>query len=392
MRIGVDATCLANGRGYGRFARELLRELVPMAPNDEFIFFADDRAADKFDVVAPNVRMVRVAQSVSPTEAAAADGARSPADMLRFTRAVWREPLDVFFSPSVYTYFPLPPGLRAVVTVHDAIAERFPEMTLPSKRARLFWKLKVGLALKQSRIVLTVSDFSARDIAAILGVSPSRIRVAVEAPAAAYRPSETAAEIANAAARLGVPAGRRWFVYVGGFGAHKRIDAIVRAHAAVAKTAGDRAPYLLLAGTLTDDVFLGDGARIRAEIEKAGTGDLVKWTGFVPDDELRHIMSGSLALLLPSECEGFGLPAVEAAACGTPVIATTMSPLPELLAGGGIFVEPRDEQALVDGMRRMFDEEPARQAMGARALERAGQLSWAASARATLGALREAAA
>src|SRR5215831_206537 len=117
LRIGVDIACWANGRGYGRFARELLRALVPLAPDDEFVCFADDRAAGQFDLTAPNVRVVRVAQSVSPTEAAAADGARSPIDMLRFTRAVWEEPLDVFFSPSVYTFFPLPPGLRAVVTV-----------------------------------------------------------------------------------------------------------------------------------------------------------------------------------------------------------------------------------------------------------------------------------
>src|SRR6516162_6859314 len=145
MRIGVDVACWANSRGYGRFAREVLRALVPLAPDDGFVSFADDRAAEQFDLVAPNVRLVRVAQSASPTAAATANGARSVSDMLRFTRAVWREPLDVFFSPSVYTYFPLPPRLRAVVTVHDAIAERFPQLTLPSARARLFWRLKVGL-------------------------------------------------------------------------------------------------------------------------------------------------------------------------------------------------------------------------------------------------------
>jgi glycosyltransferase involved in cell wall biosynthesis len=392
LRIGVDIACWANGRGYGRFARELLRALVPLAPDDEFVCFADDRAAGQFDLTAPNVRVVRVAQSVSPTEAAAADGARSPIDMLRFTRAVWEEPLDVFFSPSVYTYFPLPPRLRAVVTVHDAIAERFPQLTLPSARARLFWRLKVGLALKQARIVLTVSDFAARDLTQILEVPPSRIRVAVEAPAPAYRPTERREDIAAAAERAGVPPGRSWFVYVGGFGPHKRVDAIVRAHAALALHAPDRAPYLLLAGAITGDVFLGDHGRIRAEIQRAGTGDLVRWTGFVPDDELRHLLSGSIALLLPSECEGFGLPAVEAAACGVPVIATTMSPLPELLEGGGIFVDPSDEPALGTAMQRLFEEEATQRTMGTRALDRARRLTWGASAQATLGALREAAA
>jgi alpha-1,3-rhamnosyl/mannosyltransferase len=390
MRIGVDIACWANARGYGRFAREVLRALVPLAPDDGFVCFADDRAAEQFDLVAPNVRLVRVAQSASPTAAATANGARSVSDMLRFTRAVWREPLDVFFSPSVYTYFPLPPRLRAVVTVHDAIAERFPELTLPSARARLFWKLKVRLALAQARLVLTVSDFAARDLTDILAVPPPRIRVAVEAPGEAYFPS-VSGEIAAAAERAGISTGRRWFIYVGGFGPHKRVDAIARAHAEVVASAGENAPFLILVGA-TGDAFYEDLAGIRSEIDRLGTAAYIRWTGFIPDDELRHLMSGALALLLPSACEGFGLPAVEAAACGIPVIATTVSPLPELLAGGGIFVEPRDDAALATAMRSLCEDEPTRRTLGAQARARASRLTWRASAEATLGALREAAA
>lgn len=391
MRIGIDITCWANARGYGRFARELVREMVALAPGDEFICFADDRAADLFDLHAPNVRLVRVSQRVSPTQAAASDGSRSPADMLRLTRAVWRERLSVFFSPSVYTYFPLPPGLAAVVTVHDAIADRFPELTLPSWKARLFWRAKVSLALAQARLVLTVSDFAAREIAEVLHVAPARIRVAVEAPAAAYRPSECPADVARLAARVGLPAGARWLAYVGGFNPHKHVDVIVRAHADVARACADP-PHLLLIGTTDSDVFHGAQARIHAAITEEGTEHLVHWTGFVADDDLRHLLTGAVALLLPSECEGFGLPAVEAAACGIPVIATTQSPLPELLDGGGIFVRPRDLPALVAALRVLLGDEPARHAMGNRARERASLLTWTRGATAALGALREAAA
>ena len=390
MRIGIDVTCWANGRGYGRFAREVVGEMVAIAPDDEFVCFADDRAADMFELSASNVRLIRVAQSVSPTQAAASDGSRSPIDMLRLTRAVWRETLSVFFCPSVYTYFPLPPGLRAVVTVHDAIADRYPELTLPTWRARLFWRAKVSLALAQARLVLTVSDFAAREIAEVLRVAPARIRVAVEAPSASYQPSDPH-DVARMAARVGVPAGGRWFVYVGGFNPHKHVDLIVRAHAEVTGDSRDP-PHLLLVGTTGGDVFHGAHAGIRAAIHAGGNAHLVHWTGFVPDDELRHLLTGSVALLLPSECEGFGLPAVEAAACGTPVIATTASPLPELLEGGGIFVHPRDQPALVSALRAMLTDEPARAAMGARARARAAMLTWRRSASAALGALREAAA
>lgn len=389
MRIGVDATCCANTRGYGRFARELLRALVVEGSGDEFVCFVDDRAARQFDLPAPNVRLVRVAQSVAPTEAASADGSRSLRDMWRLTRAVAREPLDVFFFPTVYTYFPVPPSLPAVVTVHDAIADRFPALTLPSARARLFWRLKVRMALAQSPIVLTVSDYAARDVSRTLGVAPDRLRVAVEAAAPVYRPSESAEAIASVASRAGVADGQRWFIYVGGFNPHKHVDLLVRAHAELARDSADP-PLLLLVGDATSDPFHGARAQIHAAIAASGTESLVRWTGFLSDEDLRHLLSGAVALVLASECEGFGLPAVEAAACGTPVIATTESPLPELLKGAGFFVAPRDVTALVAAMRRLDTDRDARDGMARCAKVRASALSWPRAARSTLAALREA--
>ena len=389
MRIGVDATCCANTRGYGRFARELLRALVAEGSGDEFVCFVDERAARQFDLAAPNVRLVRVAQSVAPTEAASANGSRSVRDMWRLTRAVAREPLDVFFFPTVYTYFPVPPSLPAVVTVHDAIADRFPALTLPSARARLFWRLKVRMALAQSPIVLTVSDYAARDVSRTLGVAPDRLRVAVEAAAPVYRPSESAEAIASVASRAGVADGQRWFIYVGGFNPHKHVDLLVRAHAELARDSTDP-PLLLLVGDATSDPFHGARAQIHAAIAASGTESLVRWTGFLSDEDLRHLLSGAVALVLASECEGFGLPAVEAAACGTPVIATTESPLPELLKGAGFFVAPRDVTALVAAMRRLDTDRDARDGMARCAKVRASALSWPRAARSTLAALREA--
>jgi alpha-1,3-rhamnosyl/mannosyltransferase len=388
MRIGVDATCWANIRGYGRFTREICAAMVALDDQDEFVFFADRAAADVFELKAANVRLVTVAQKRSPTRAASAAGARSPFDMLKLTAAVRRERLDVFFSPSVYTYFPLPPKLRALICIHDCIAERYPELTLPSRRARWFWNAKVWLALKQARLVLTVSEYSARDLEHVLRVPKHKIRVSVEAPAPSFQPSGSRADIERVATKLGIDPRARWFVYVGGFNPHKHVDKIVRAHAALNR---DGAPptHLALVGSIDKDVFHGDQARIRELIREHGTGPLVHWTGYLPDEDLRHLHSGAIALLLPSQCEGFGLPAVEAAACATPVIATTNSPLPELLAGGGLFVEPGDEPALLDAMRRLRDEPALRVPMTTTALARARALTWPHGARSALDALRE---
>lgn len=390
MRIGIDATCWANERGYGRFTRELVTAMVALAPEDEFVCFLDRRSADVFRLSAGNVRPIVVGVKESPVVAASAAGRRRIRDMLKMTRAVAREPLDVFLSPSVYTFFPLPLGLRAVITIHDAIPERFSKLTFPSSRSRLFWWMKVRLALLQSRLVLTVSDHAAKDVATVLGVSRNRLRVALEAPSSEYRPSVSATEVATAAERVGLPADARWFIYVGGFNPHKNVPAIVRAHAALARELGNAAPYLLLVGTRDRDVFQTEGADIEKAIDDAASRSLVKWTGFIEDATLRHLHSGALGLVLVSESEGFGLPAIEAAACGTPVIATTDSPLPDLLPRGGIFVVPGDDSSLLDAMRTLATDENKRLELGMNARADAKQLTWERGARAALTALREA--
>ncbi len=393
MRIGVDATSWANGRGYGRFTREILRALALLPEleheSHELVCFVEAENVFGFDLAGDSVRVRSVSLTGAPSRAASSAGHRSPIDMLRLTQAVRSEEIEVFFSPTVYTYFPLPPRLPACVCIHDVIAERFPELTLPTRKARLFWKAKVRLALFQARIVLTVSEFARHDIARVLGVDVERIRVASEAPSRTFRPSESQEEIAAAAGRAGLPDGARWIVYVGGFNPHKNVDLIVRAHAALVKEFSEL--HLLLVGTTTGDVFHGDGARIRAAIAELGTTERVHWCGFVADEELRHLHSGALALALPSACEGFGLPAVEAAACGAPVVATTESPLPELLEGGGVFVAPGDVGALEAAFRLLASDEGTRRECARRAFERAGNLSWASAARSTLAAIVEAA-
>ncbi len=391
MRIGVDGACWANTRGYGRFAREIVRAMVGQSPGDEWLIFLDAEAERAYaNAACEGARTVRVGGQ-SAAQAASADTFRRPADLLRMTAAVWRERPDVWFGPSVYTYFPLPPRQRAVVTIHDAIPERFPALTMPTRRARLFWNAKVWLAVRQARLILTVSDYAAGEIEATLGVPRARIRVAGEAPAAAYAPSQDRAAIAAAVAPWGLGRDDRWFVYVGGFNPHKRVDRLVRAHAEAVR-GSSRPAHLLLVGNPEGDRFFKAVEDVKAAIAASGTGSLVHWLGWVDDATLRYIHAGALALVLISEAEGFGLPAVEAAACGAPVIATRRSPLPTLLAGGGIFLEPGDHDALVRALKDMASDDVAREAMGRTAREAAARLTWERGADAALRALREAAA
>ena len=394
MRVGVDATCWANQRGYGRFTREVVTAMARQAPDVQFVCFLDAKSAASFELRAYNVTAIVVPLSAPPSEAAAANGNRSVTDILRMTRAVSKETLDVFFSPSIYTYFPLLPPLsrRSLVTIHDAIAERFPALIFPSRRARLFWRLKVWAAVRQARRILTVSRHAAGEVSRAHGVPLKKISIATEAPAAAYHAGHEPALIGQAASAVGLPGGARWFTYVGGFNPHKNIPALVRAHATLVRESGDSAPYLLLIGTLDADVFYSDQTAIRAAIDAAGTTQMVRWTGYLDDDRVALLHSGAIAVVLPSASEGFGLPAVEAAACDTPVIATTESPLPELLEGGGLFVRPGDELALAAAMRQLADDADLRANLGREAGKHARLLSWNDAAAACLLALREVAA
>jgi glycosyltransferase involved in cell wall biosynthesis len=391
LRIGVDATCWANDRGYGRYARQIVTAMVNSSPQDDFVCFLDGLSDARFRLDEPNVRKIVVRTGSGAAEAASAEGSRSLRDMFAMTRAVARDRPDVFFSPSVYTYFPLPPGLRSVITIHDAIAERFPELTLPSPRARIFWKAKVWLALRQARSILTVSDYAAAEVSRAHGVPLADIGVTLEAPAAGFAP-RSAAESDAVAAKHGIQPGIRWFIYVGGFNPHKNVRAIVNAHAELCRLVGKEAPLLLLVGDSEGDVFHSEVDAIRRSIDEAGTESHVRWLGFVPDEELSALLSSSLALVIPSESEGFGLPAIEAAACGAPVIATIESPLPQLLEGAGLFVPPGDVAAISEAMKRFDADDAFRKKCGDQALIRASSLTWEKSAQRCLAAIRKAAA
>ena len=268
----------------------------------------------------------------------------------------------------------------------------FPELTLPSRRARLFWRVKVRMALAQSRIVLTVSDYAAAQVSKTLGVDRGRIRVAVEAAAAVYRPSESAADIVKAAARrAGVPDGRRWFTYVGGFNPHKHVDAIVRAHAALVRDVADP-PMLVLVGALDDDTFFGSQQRIRDEIARCGTADHVRWAGFVPDDELRHLLSGAW----PSSCRRNR----RASAClrsRRPHAAFPSSPRARVRCRScSMAAASSSRRGDEHGVRRRHaaaaTDEPHRARSPPRRAAVPRTLSWTSSARSALGALTEAAA
>jgi glycosyltransferase involved in cell wall biosynthesis len=385
LRIGIDGTCLALTRGYGRFLRELMPPLLELDRRNEYVVFVDRHAARRIPPLA--ARVVEAPTSESQVDSASARGNRSVRDVWIMSRTVSREGLDVLYFPSVFSWFPVRTRARVAVAFHDTIAERHARVVFPTWRTRWFWKFKVELARRQAHGIITVSEWSKRSLADWFGIPAGRIFVTPEAPAALFRPAEDAGPRVRWLEARGIPGSARYLLYVGGFNPHKNLGKLLRAFADARQAAPGMDLRLVLVGDHAGDTFHSEVQALRAGIAAAALEERVHFAGFVPDEDLRHVYAGAVALVMPSLEEGFGLPAVEAAACGAPCVATKNSPLPEVLEGGGLFVDPESQEEITAAVRRLVGDPASRAGLAAKALERARALSWRVTAERTRDAL-----
>jgi glycosyltransferase involved in cell wall biosynthesis len=377
MQIAVDATCWHNRRGYGRHARSLLRALVDIDTRNHYTLFLDSQEPADPPPAGCNVRLLHPA---SPTVvAASAKGRRSLADMWRMSRALSTSEFDLLLFPTIYSYVPTFGRALKLVMVHDVIAETYPRLTLPRPAARLFWNAKVALGRRQADALVTVSEFSRAGILRHFGVEPGRVFVVGEAADPVFRKLDRPV-LGPALQRAGIEPGRRLAVYVGGFSPHKNLETLVDAFARVAAREEFSDVRLAMVGDISHDSFHTCFAAIQARVEARGLGNRVIFTGYLPDPDLAVLLNLASVLVLPSLMEGFGLPAVEAAACGCPVIATDASPLSTLLGGAGIYIDP-SESAIAAALETVLASPELRCAMGALGLEAAARLTWEAAAR-----------
>jgi glycosyltransferase involved in cell wall biosynthesis len=386
MRIGVDATCWSNRRGYGRFARALLAATLAAGRKNEYIFFLDS-PSEEFPLP-EGVEVVRVSADVPTVKAAGANGSRSVRDMWAMSRAISGQKLDLFFFPSVYSYVPLFAGVPQIVTIHDVIPELFPELVFPTRRSKLFWRAKVTLGVAQAKVVLTVSEYSKQRLAETLKIPAGRMRVVNEASDPAFHKVENP-QPTPLLEKLGLRAGVRFAAYVGGFSPHKNLPMLVDVLRDVQQRKGMSDVKLAFGGDYEGDVFFSGYRQLAEQVKQLGLEDKVIFTGYLRDDDLLTLLNMAQVVLLPSFCEGFGLPAVEAAACGTPVIATARSPLPELLGEGAIILEPEDRAGWTNALCAVLSEPGRRAKMAAAAHAAAQKLSWENSARQLLAVFDE---
>lgn len=388
MRVGVDATIWANRRGYGRFARNAVGRLVELDPDTAYVLLIDEESARGAELPA-GAETLRVGLSRKPSEAASADSYRPPGDLLRLGAAVSRARFDAFLFPSVYTYFPSI-GAPTVVGLHDVITDDFPELTLPSRRARTFWQAKQRLAIARARKLFTVSESARSEISARLRIPAEKLAVVPEAPDAVFTPRPRA-DVDRALDEIGLPAGQAFLLYAGGISPHKNIETLLEAYAVVRGAAGDGPPKLVVVGALDGDAYLSAAGSVRARVAALGLGSDVVLPGYVSDEALACLYSGAAVVALPSLAEGFGLPAVEAAACGAPVVLSDIPAHRETLGDAALFFPPRDAAVLAERIQHLLASDMLRRSLAERGRERVSAYTWDAAAAALRTLVHEAA-
>ena len=375
MRIGVDASTWNNRRGFGRFTRELLEAVLAADKENEYLFFVDGEASENEELPV-NVKTIAAKTKVSPMQAASASGRRSLKDLWAMSRAVRQHKIDLFFFPAVYSYFPIFNRAKIIVTIHDVIADHHPELVFPNSKLKMFWKLKQNMAIRQADLILTVSDYSKREIIEYFNLPESKARVVTEAARSVFKvipPDEESNKTLN---RLNLRSNDKFLLYVGGISPHKNLNTLVEAFRQIVSVANDSKIKLVLVGDYKDDPFFSAYPTLKRQIDELDLADKVIFTGYIKDIDLAYLYNAATLVVLPSLEEGFGLPAVEAMACGAPVAASRRGSLPEVLGGAGRFFDPLNAQNMAEVIGQILGDDVERNEMSHAGIIRAQGFLW----------------
>ncbi|MDD5557806.1 MAG: glycosyltransferase family 1 protein [bacterium] len=372
MRVALDLQpALAAPTGVGRYARSLARYLPPLAPADRFVGLAFGRGTAG-DISAPNFLMRRF-------------GLLPGRGMSLLWRTIGWPPADLFTGRVDlfhFTSFVARPVRRArvVATIHDCAFRRLPDCSEPRNAA--FLAAHVPRTLERARLVLADSAFTAREITALYGYPAERIRVTPLGVDGRFR-RRPAAEVEEARRRHGLPPA--YILCVATIEPRKNIRTLLRAYALL-REGGPAVPKLVLVGP---DGWRDEGMKVEGAIDALGLRGEVIRRAYMPHTELPAVYSGSSLFVFPALYEGFGLPPLEAMACGVPVVCSDAASLPEVVGDAAVTVPPLDAERLAAAVRDLLGDAARRERMAARGLERARRFTWNETARRTLAAYRE---
>jgi glycosyltransferase involved in cell wall biosynthesis len=362
-RVGIDARKLKDF-GIGSYVRNLVQAIARRPDARAYRFRVYVRGGDR-DALPELPDNFTVVEEESP--------GYSVAELTRFAWRLLRERLDLYHA----THYVIPPlaRARAVVTIHDIIHVLYPQF-LPNRAALLYARVMIRRALRRADRIITVSYNSKRDLVDYFGIPPARIDVIYNGVAAPFRTDIPRSERDRVAAKYGLS--RPYLLFLGGEKPHKNVRNVIRAFAEARR---ERAlPHaLVLAGPMPSN-----RSRVDALIDALELGTRVVRTGIVPDEDLPGLFAGADAFLYPTLYEGFGLPVIEAMACGVPVLTSSTSALQEIAGGYAYLVDPMDVDSIARGIVDLATDSARRAEFAALGARRALEFSWDRAAEQTL--------
>jgi glycosyltransferase involved in cell wall biosynthesis len=369
MRIGVNALFLQKpATGSGQHLYHLLEGLDAYDKRNAYVLLSPrfrrayqvrfPHLSDRFRNVEVWTKMARLGENVEKLwweQVGLLQGAR-------------RERVDLLHCP--YFAAPLVRRQPTVVTIHDVIPLVLAEYGR-RETSRLYTRL-VSFTSKRADAIIAVSECSRRDIVDTLGIPANKISVIGNAVHPSYYPITDSWLLAAVRERYNVA--RKYILYFGGFDLRKNVPRIIRSYAALPPTL--RAEYqLVIAGRLH---LLGHPLYPdpRPLVRELGLGDRIIFTGQIREQDKAPLYSGAAVFVFPSLYEGFGMPVLEAMACGAPVITSRLSALPEVVDDAGVLVDPYSEPAITEALGGLLTDPARRADLGARARARSRDFSW----------------
>jgi glycosyltransferase involved in cell wall biosynthesis len=366
MHIGLDCRILREEpSGMWRFALNMIKKIIEIDKKNSYIFFVNDNYGSNFVEQDINIRLYNLNLKLF-----------SIAEQFILPSVLKRTKIDIFHSFSFAA--PLFSPCKTVITIYDLIHLLFPQNY--SCKLALYYKLIVARCIRQTNKFLTISENSKSDIINLLGVSPEKVAVIYGAVDDLFQPMEKSNLKMKMSKQFGI--NKDFMLYVGNMRPHKNLLLLIEAF------------YKSL--SLNPDLILVICAEkaysfnaVSDKITKLGIEEKVFFVDNISDENLALFYNAARALILPSLYEGFGLPPLEAMACGTPVLASDIKPLREVLGDAALFFNPSDIEGMSRVMVKVLTDRQLQDNLSKKGSEWARQYSWEKSARELLSLYEE---
>ena len=378
MHVGILAQLLSFREGYrqagvSRYIEYLLRYLPDeLSGGDQITAFTGDasRAPERVAALPAGIRWART---------------RWPTGNIPI-RILWEQlaapvsalsaGVDLIHGP--VNVVPLVSRTPSVVTIHDLAFLQYPEQ-YPAMQRRYLERM-TRLSTQRASRVIAVSEYTARDVSVRLGVPESRVVAVPNGVTAEFYPRDGSDELARFRRKNELP--DEFILFLGTLQPRKNLPGLIRAYARLQPS--ERLPLYVVGGEgwMYSEIF--------HEVKRLGLEDVVRFPGYAASETLPLWYSAATAFVYPSFYEGFGLPVLEAMACGTPVVTSDRTSLPEVVGSTGLLIDPDDPDSIAEALRRLTSDADLRASLARSGRERASQFTWQRTARETAAVYRDA--